>query len=457
METMEWCWSLVYYVTGIISLIAEGWIFAIFVRPFINRRKSAWIAGIVYSIVMIGLYVIPMEVDYPRMVVSCVELFLLWLLDKRNVAQKFVLVVIMYLFNWIAHGIALIPRNMGYAVLLDNSYLSEREALQLAGYIILEVLFYIVKGLLLYLLAVGIHKVYINKRENINRKELMLLLCVLLAILTGYFAFTYLSEIYVNDMGQYIWNIHDEYTVLKVVYQIFSGLVLFIVIAVYQKINEKQREEKENAVLEEQMESMKSHISEVEKLYGDIRALKHEMGNHITVLENLVFQNQQEETEKYFSELKENWRESVSEIQTGNPVTDVILMQKKKEIEEKGICFTCDFHYPAETRLEAFDVSIILNNALVNAMEGVAGCNNPYISITSYRNKNAYMIEVKNSIKKKVILNEETGLPDTTKKDKVNHGFGLTGIRRTAQKYFGEIDIEQDRDNFLLSIMLMVE
>lgn len=451
------CWSLVSAGTGILRLIAEGWIFGIFVRPFLNKLRTARIVGIVYSVVLLLLYFIPLEMSYPRMIVSCVVLLLMCILDKRNLAQKLVLVIIMYLLNWIAHGVALVPRDMGYALLINNPYISERASLQFAGYIIIEVLFCVARGLLLYLLAVEIHKVYTNKRENISRKELLLLLCVLSAIMTGYFAFTYLSEVYVNDMGQYIWNIHEEYTVLKVVYQIFSALLLFIVMAVYQRIKERQREEKENAVLEEQMESMKSHISEVEKLYGDIRALKHEMGNHITVLENLVLQNQKEETEQYFSELKECWRESASEIQTGNPVTDVILMQKKKEMQEKGICFMCDFHYPTETKLEAFDVSIILNNALVNAVEGVAGCTNPYISIISYRKKNAYMIEVKNSIKKKVVLNEETGLPDTTKKDKINHGFGLTGIRKIAQKYFGAIDIEQNKNSFLLSIMLMVE
>lgn len=451
------CWSLVSAGTGILRLIAEGWIFGIFVRPFLNKLRTARIVGIVYSVVLLLLYFIPLEMSYPRMIVSCVVLLLMCILDKRNLAQKLVLVIIMYLLNWIAHGVALVPRDMGYALLINNPYISERASLQFAGYIIIEVLFCVARGLLLYLLAVGIHKVYTNKRENISRKELLLMLCVLSAIMTGYFAFTYLSEVYVNDMGQYIWNIHEEYTVLKVVYQIFSALLLFIVMAVYQGIKERQREEKENAVLEEQMESMKSHISEVEKLYGDIRALKHEMGNHITVLENLVLQNQKEETEQYFSELKECWRESASEIQTGNPVTDVILMQKKKEMQEKGICFMCDFHYPTETKLEAFDVSIILNNALVNAVEGVAGCTNPYISIISYRKKNAYMIEVKNSIKKKVVLNEETGLPDTTKKDKINHGFGLTGIRKIAQKYFGAIDIEQNKNSFLLSIMLMVE
>ena len=80
----------------------------------------------------------------------------------------------------------------------------------------------------------------------------------------------------------------------------------------------------------------------MEKLYGDIRALKHDMGNHITVLENLMMKNEREECEKYLSELKLAWSESVAEIKTGNPVTDVILMQKQKEAEEKGIDFRCD-------------------------------------------------------------------------------------------------------------------
>lgn len=335
--------------------------------------------------------------------------------------------------------------------------MTARVTLQFINYIVVELLFCIMRSLLLYLLTARIHKVYINKRENISGKELVLFLSVLSTIMIGYFSFTYLSDIYESDVGQYIWNLHGEYTVLSILYQLVSCSALFIVMVVYQRMKERQKEEKENAILAEQMDNMKSHISEVEKLYCDIRALKHDMGNHISVLENLILKNEKEEMEKYFSELKEKWRENVSEIKTGNPVTDVILTQKQKEIQEKGIDFQCEFFYPKETKIEAFDVSVILNNALINAMEGMAGCKNPYISISSYRKKNAYIIEVRNSIKKKVVLNEETGLPETTKKDKVNHGFGLVGIRKIAQKYYGAIDIEQDKNNFLLSIMLMVE
>ena len=65
--------------------------------------------------------------------------------------------------------------------------------------------------------------------------------------------------------------------------------------------------------------------------------------------------------------------------------------------------------------------------------------------------------EVKNSILKTVEIDGETGLPETTKEDKESHGFGLANIRKVAQKYYGDIDINQDENSFTLTVMLMVE
>ena len=166
---------------------------------------------------------------------------------------------------------------------------------------------------------------------------------------------------------------------------------------------------------------------------------------------------QEEYIEKYLAELKSAWSESVAEIKTGNPVTDVILTQKQKEAEEKGIDFRCKFMYPTDTGINAFDVSVILNNAITNAFEGVSGCKNPYVSISAYRKKNAYMLELTNCIRKRVEIDDETGLPESTKKDKGSHGFGLANIRKVAQKYYGDIDISQDENSFTLTVMLMVE
>ena len=265
------------------------------------------------------------------------------------------------------------------------------------------------------------------------------------------------SNVYLEDMEVYIWNAHPGYTFLRVLYQIVSFAAVLIAVVTYQKIKEKQREENVNLLLTEQIENTKQHIREVEKLYGDIRALKHDMGNHISVLENLFMRNETEELEKYMAELKLTWGESAAEIKTGNPVTDVILTQKQKEAEESGIAFDCKFIYPVDSNINAFDVSVILNNAIENAFEGVNGYKEPYVSVLAYRKKNAYMLEVKNCISKGVEIDKETGLPETTKKDKRSHGFGLANIRKVAQKYYGDIDINQDENSFTLTVMLMIE
>lgn len=280
---------------------------------------------------------------------------------------------------------------------------------------------------------------------------------MLLTVLTGYFSFSFFSDAYEKDTGVYIWNDHSEYEVLKILYQVVSFSTMLITIIMYQRLKEKQREEKENALLIEQIENVKSHITEVEKLYNDIRGLKHDMGNHIMILENLFLKNERDELERYLFELKDKWNQNRTEIKSGNPITDVILTEKKKEAEEKGITFSCQFYYPAETKINVFDVSVILNNAISNSIEALEGCTASYISVSSCRKKNAYMIQIKNTIKEKVHINEESGLPETSKKDKQNHGFGLINIRKVAQKYYGDIDIEQDEKSFLLSVMLMLE
>ena len=278
----------------------------------------------------------------------------------------------------------------------------------------------------------------------------------MLSVLLGYGVFSFFSTAYFSDTGRYIWNAHIEYEWLRALYQMISYISIIAVIVSYQSIKESHRKEKENVLLAEQVASMQSHIREVESLYRDIRGLKHDMGNHVMVLENLVQKNEQQEAVRYLSELKKQLDETGTEVKSGNPVTDVVLTEKQKEAVGKGIAFVCDFHYPEGTKINAFDVSVIVNNAVSNAIEAAEKCDKPYVHIKSYRKKNAYMIEVSNNFMGDIVLSEENGLPESTKNGS-EHGFGLLNIRKVAQRYFGDIDIVQDGDKFILSIMLMVE
>ena len=455
MENIETYWGIANQIIAIISIFIEGWLVYRFVKPFMKKRT--YYVGISYSVVMLILYCMPWENDYPYLLGILAAWITMCLIEGQKIKQKVFLAITMYLLRWVVYGVTLVLRDIMFALFINTPYMLTKPVRQLITYIVVELIFYSIAMIVMWLVIKLIHKVYVNKKEDISGKELILLFATLLSVMIGYFTFNFFSGVYVEDTGNYVWNVHPGYTFLRVIYQIVSFAAILIAVIIYQRIKEKQREENVNLLLAEQIENTKQHISEVEKLYGDIRALKHDMGNHISVLENLFMKNETEELEKYMAELKSAWSESVAEIKTGNPVTDVILTQKQKEAEEKGIDFRCKFMYPADANINAFDVSVILNNAITNAFEGVNGCTNPYVSISAYRKKNAYMLEVANCISKYVEIDDETGLPETTKKDKGSHGYGLANIRKVAQKYYGDIDISQDENSFTLTVMLMVE
>ena len=454
MENIETYWQIANEAIAIINILVEGWLMYRFVKPFIKRKT--YYVGLSYSVAMLVFYLVPQEITYPYLLGILVAGTTMCLIERKKIKQKVFLATTMYLIRWMVYGVTLVLRDIMFALFINTEYMLTRPIKQLIVYIIVELVYYGVAVVVMCLVIKLIHKVYTNKREDISGKELLLLFATLLTVMMGYFTFNFFSDVYVEDMEVYIWNVHPGYTFLRVLYQIVSFAAILIAIVIYQKLKEKQREEKVNMLLTEQIENAKQHISEVEKLYGDIRALKHDMGNHISVLENLFAKKETEEFEKYLTNLKENYCVSAEGIKTGNPVTDVILTQKQKEAKEKGIKFECKFIYPADTNINAFDVSVILNNAIDNAFEGAEECENPYVFIFAYRKKNAYMLEFTNCITKKVYIDEETGLPETTKKDKGGHGFGLTNIRKMAQKYYGDIDISQEENRFTLTVMLMV-
>jgi len=234
-------------------------------------------------------------------------------------------------------------------------------------------------------------------------------------------------------------------------------MVIVILIMLYQSIKAAQEEKLANHLLSTQIDSLKRHIEQVENLYQDIRSMKHDMTNHVLTLERIYAGNETKEAKDYVRNLKAALIETVGEVKSGNPVTDVILREWKTEAEKKKIHFQCNFHYPTGSNINAFDVSVILNNALQNAVENVGGSGTLHISILSYRKNNAYMIEIHNSFTGNLQWNTESGLPVTSKGNTDSHGYGLNNIRRIAVKYFGDIDFAVKNEEFILSIMLMME
>lgn len=192
-------------------------------------------------------------------------------------------------------------------------------------------------------------------------------------------------------LPQMLIMMYGFYGALSFLHYLISIVAILVVIVMFQNWKEMQEEQRGQELVLNQISDMKKHIEEVEKLYRDIRSMRHDMGNHIQTLEHLVAHNNMDDATEYLEHLKNEWDEVSPEIKTGSPVIDVILMEKLREAKERQIRFLSDFHYPQNTKLNAFDLSVIMNNALNNCMENVSG-DDPYISISSFRKNSIFMI-----------------------------------------------------------------
>lgn len=217
----------------------------------------------------------------------------------------------------------------------------------------------------------------------------------------------------------------------------------------------------EVSIYQNRIKEMEQHIGDIESLYAGIRGMKHDMKNYIADMDALMKQNTENTMNKaafkqYLSSLQTSVEQLDMKYKTGNPVTDVIIQRYVQLTDKNKIDFSVDFMFPAYMNMDAFDLSIILNNALENAMEACKKVENgkKYIDLTAYRSENMFFVIVQNSFAGKLAKDKQTGRWFTTKTSQNEHGLGLQNIEMCADKYFGKAETMVKGDVFKIAVML---
>lgn len=456
MSWVEKCWMVTSRLSVIALLMITGIYFGKFVCPYIKKKKGAVAVSIVYITIMLVLYMIPPQIDnFSAYLIGVIAAFLaMYVEDRRNIYQKIFLAITFFSIRWLTVAMAARLDDLVTKALVFRNMSAEKVWLQYGLYVGTRVLD-IVLCIAFIAVAIGlINKAYIYKKDEMSVKEMVMLIIPSLVGVTGYGILQYYLVIYERDTGKNLIDTYGFYGALSFLHYLISIVAILVVIVMFQNWKEMQEEQRGQELVLNQISDMKKHIEEVKKLYRDIRSMRHDMGNHIQTLEHLVAHNNMDDATEYLEHLKNEWDEVSPEIKTGSPVIDVILMEKLREAKERQIRFLSDFHYPQNTKLNAFDLSVIMNNALNNCMENVSG-DDPYISIYSFRKNSIFMITIKNSFVGHLNFGD-SDLPETTKSGR-EHGMGLNNIRRVARMYMGDISLEQGNEEVILSIMMQVE
>ena len=144
-------------------------------------------------------------------------------------------------------------------------------------------------------------------------------------------------------------------------------------------------------------------------------------------------------------------------INTGNNTLDALLSKTWNSCEQRGIQWTCMADGKALEFMDAFDLYILLGNALDNAVEcltAIPEMEKRFLSINIRRKGGLALLCLRNYCDH--ALNFEQGLPVTTKAEKAEHGYGTRSIREIVEKYNGQLTAKLEQDTFTLNIMLPI-
>lgn len=184
-------------VESILIILISSCLFGRFVKSFLNNNRRYKIVGAAFFLSLLILKLVPYEMlGMIANAAGIVVLFaVMYLLDRRNLRQKVFLAAVMYLVGWFSHGVTAVIRDvLYYRILFVLSVQENTEMEHFIIYTLVEVGCLIVRFSFMAILLYVIDRTYIDKKEDMSRKELALMLTMPFSAIAGYVAFTFFSK-----------------------------------------------------------------------------------------------------------------------------------------------------------------------------------------------------------------------------------------------------------------------
>ena len=207
---------------------------------------------------------------------------------------------------------------------------------------------------------------------------------------------------------------------------IFALLIIVLEFNVLQRHDLEQELAVTRRILEEERKQYEREKEVVEVINIKCHDLKHQL--------QAVGQSIPEQEKE---QIRQAVKQYDTRVKTGNRALDVVLTMKRM------IC-------------EGSDIYSLFGNLLDNAIEEARHFDSEHrvISLSVGQEQQFVLIHEENFIQ--AMPQMVDGMPQTTKGDTDNHGFGIRSMQMIAEKYHGHLMIRIDKNVFRLDIMLPI-
>lgn len=234
------------------------------------------------------------------------------------------------------------------------------------------------------------------------------------------------------------------------------GIVLILNIVVYFlfiRLGKAGKIKTEMALLALQNECLQENAKDIENMYDTVRALRHDLKNHLLCILSMAEERDVEGIKQYTGQLLQQ-QNTVNKLImfSGNKVLDAIINSKSAAAERAGVRLSAIITTPLAGILPE-DITIILGNALDNAIRAAKDSQRKVVDI-HIQPQGAYSsIVIANDIAHPV-LSDNPALR-TTKNIRYRHGFGIQNMRQAVERNQGLIRFYEQNDRFICDILLL--
>ncbi len=239
---------------------------------------------------------------------------------------------------------------------------------------------------------------------------------------------------------------------------LISGCMLMINISVFYLYNiliENYIHLRDNDIYKQQTYAYQNQLEAIMESGNRVRALRHDMKNHILALQALVQRKEIEEANQYLDSMKSFMDNPQEYVKTGNDTVDSLLNYKIQKANEFLNVVETKISIPEQLRLRSFDLNVLLGNLLDNAIDASMQTEDKKLKITLKLDKGILFLNICNSCQR--IAGGRNNFLETTKEDKVNHGIGLKNVHRIVKKYHGDIAFIYENDSMETDVMMYVK
>lgn len=181
----------------------------------------------------------------------------------------------------------------------------------------------------------------------------------------------------------------------------------------------------EHLAQEKQLASLREiYYQGIQREQTQVRTLRHDLRNHLTVLQDLIESGKTEKAEDYVKQILGTPALRGSRQLCDNGTANAVLAAKVEEMARLRLEEDFQVSLPEALPIADMDLCALLGNALDNAMEAAVKARDKKISLRCRVSKGMLMLKVTNAL-----AGDEREDLATTKADKKHHGFGLAGMR----------------------------